>query len=52
MTTGFLGAVIFSLVFFGVYSLHQVAFTTGQARTIHLLIAITFVVLGWLLSRF
>jgi hypothetical protein len=51
MTIGFFGWLVFALVFFGVYSLHQVAFTTEQTRTIHMLVAVAFIVLAWLLGR-
>jgi hypothetical protein len=51
MTTGFFGWLVFALVFFGVYSLQQFAFTTGQQRTIHALVALVFIVLAWLFSR-
>jgi hypothetical protein len=52
MTIGFFGWLVFALVFFGIYSLHQLAFTTGQQRTIHALVAIAFIVIAWFLSRF
>jgi hypothetical protein len=51
MTIGFFGWLIFALVFFGVYSLQQLAFTTGQTRTIHALVALVFIVLAWLVGR-
>jgi hypothetical protein len=51
MNIGFFGWLVFALVFFGVYSLHQLAFTTGQTRTIHALVAIAFIVLAWLVAR-
>jgi len=51
MPAGFLGALVFTLVFFGIYSLYQVAFASGQARTVHALIAIVFIILAWFLGR-
>jgi hypothetical protein len=52
MTIGFFGWLVFALVFFGVYSLYQVAFQAGQARTVHALIALVFIILAWALTRF
>ena len=51
MTMGFLGALIFSLVFFAVWSLRDCATTAGQTRNVYALCGITFLILAWALGR-
>ena len=47
----FFGALVFSLVFFGVWSLKETASAQGQARSVSALIALVFLVLAWALGR-
>jgi hypothetical protein len=54
MIAGFWNAVVFSLVFFAVFSLRESLrpeSLTSQARIIHGLIAFGFIVAAWLVSR-
>jgi hypothetical protein len=48
----FIGALIFALCFFGIYSAHQIAFSAAPTRTIHLLLAFSFLVLAFLVAMF
>jgi hypothetical protein len=50
ITGGFLGALVFSLCFFGIYSLHQAPFAPQPNRMMHAIIAVLFLVLAWALS--
>lgn len=48
----FIQALIFSLVFFGIWSLRDCTTTAGQTRTLYALCGVVFIVLAWALSRF
>lgn len=47
----FITALVFALVFHAIWSLRDCAHASGQTRTVHALIALTFLVLAWGLGR-
>lgn len=49
---GFLGALVFALVFFGVYSLRDCALSAGPPRAFHIAIALVFILSAWVLAHF